>query len=486
MNQVNHKTFNTITLLFYGSVVIAGLMHHELWGDELHSWNIAKSSETISALFQNIRYEGHPPFWYLCLFTITRFTHALVALKILQAFFTIGTGAIIIFQSPFSRLQKVLILCGYYFVFEYAVLSRNYMPAIFFAGWIAVLNGGRAKIYYMLLFLLSNVHLVGLLLAISMHVYWCYEKIKAGKKNVADYLPGFLIFIPSLYFIFPPHDSQMDLHFWMERWKPEHVYLFVTVIIKSLFPFPDISSHHWWNTNLLLDHDTIGFRIFSFVFFILLLGALIFSLKKNRAALIMLVVNLCLTWIVSLVFPLDTARYTGFIFIGYLVSVWVALNGGYYVNKLFFYIILVLQVPAACYAFSSDYHQEFSSAEKIKEAFQPGIIPPGSFVTTDYWTLNNLSAYADSAFYTVELHRKTSFLLWNTEMKAAIHYDYGEGLQRLLEENKMQPYYFFSMKNPDQAAAWSNRLKFRLLFFSGPSIERSGEIYLYRIESMRI
>jgi hypothetical protein len=484
MEQLKHNTFNSIILLFYGCLVIVGLQHHELWGDELHSWNIAKGSESISALFQNTRYEGHPPFWYVCLFAITRFTHNLIALKILQAFFTIGTTAILVFKSPFSRLQKVLILCGYYFVFEYAVLSRNYMPAVFFASCIAVLDNKHTKIYYLLLFLLSNVHLIGLLLAISIHVAWCYEKIKSDRKSIISLLPGFLIFIPSFYFIFPPQDSQMNLDFWIERWKPQQLYFFVTVILKSLFPFPDSTNPHWWNTNILLDHDTIAFRIISFLVFIFLLTAIFFLLKKNRIALIILVVNLCLTGIVSLVFPLNTARYTGFIFIGYLIAIWFALNRGQSVNNSLVYLILMLQIPAACFAFTSDYRHEFSSAEKIKEVFKPEIIPAGSFVATDYWSLNNLSAYMDSAFYTVELHRKISFLIWNNEMKGAIHFDYGNGLQQLLEENKMQPFYFFSMKNPEQAAAWSNHLKFSLVFFSGLSIERSGEIYLYRIESV--
>jgi len=454
MNPTKHNAFSAIILLIYGCIVITGIMHHELWGDELHSWNIAKGSENISLLFQNIRYEGHPPFWYLCLFTITRFTHDLDSLKILQACFTIGTAVIILYRSPFSNLQKVLILCGYYFVFEYAVLARNYMPAIFFASCIAAIHithiRRNAAIYFLLLFLLSNVHLAGLLLAISMHAYWCYEKINSGKKNVVSLLPGFLIFLPSLYFIFPPLDSQLNLQFWMERWNPAQLYLFVTVVVKALFPFPDPANLHWWNTNLFLDDNSFLFRIISFTLCIFLLGAIIYSLRKSRAALVILIVNLALTGLLSLVFPLNSARYVGFIFIGYLFAAWIAMNKGSQVNRTLFQIILLLQIPAAAFAFSSELHQKFSTAEKVVET--PGLIKPSAFVATDYWTLNNLSAYMDSSFYTIELDRKTSFLLWNSEMRAAIHFDYGKGLISLLEKNKMQPFYFFSMKNPEQAA----------------------------------
>src|SRR6266498_233586 len=40
------------------------MAHHELWFDEIHSWNIAKGSGSFVDLISNIRYEGHPPLWY--------------------------------------------------------------------------------------------------------------------------------------------------------------------------------------------------------------------------------------------------------------------------------------------------------------------------------------------------------------------------------------------------------------------------------------
>jgi len=488
MIPVKDNVFNAIILLFYGCLLFTGLSHHELWGDELHSWNIAKGSETLFLLFSNIRYEGHPPFWYICLFAITRFTHALVWLKILQACFAIGTALIIIFKSPFSRVQKVLILCGYYFAFEYAVISRNYMPAIFFACCIAALGKSLSKknriIYYALLFLLSNVHLVGLILAVSLHVSFCYENFRSEKRYMAKMLLGFLIFLPSLYFIFPPYDSQLNIAFWKEHWNATQLYLFVTVIVKSFFPFPAFENAHWWNTNFFLDNDTILFRLISLAIFFLILVITIASIRKNKKALVLFLVNISLTCLFSFVFPLNSARYVGFVFIGYLFSAWIACNKSAGVKNYLFLLILFLQIPAGVFAFVKDYQEKFSTAENLKEVWQKEIIKPGSFVVTDYWTLNNLSAYKDTSFYTIELSRDASFLLWNREMNAALGFNYERGLIQVLEKNSRNPFYFFSMKNPEQAALWSNFVKYTPVYFSGPAIERSGEVYLYLIESI--
>lgn len=486
MDRLKSNVFKAILLLCYGAILIFGISNHELWGDELHSWNIAKGSESLSQLFQNIRYEGHPPFWYLCLFTITRFTHALVWLKVLQGFFAIATAAIILFRSPFSILQKIMLLCGYYFVFEYAVLARNYMPAIFFASWIAVLDRSQTRFrvifYYLLLFLLSNVHLIGLILAVSIHTSICFEKIKSGNSNAIKLLAGFLIFLPSIYFILPPQDSQLNFQFWIEKWNYSQLYLFITVIVKSLFPFPDFINQHWWNTNLFLDNDTFIFRTVSFLLFAFLLSAIIFSVRNNKTALVLLISNLALTLLLSFVFPLNSARYVGFVFIGFILSAWIALNHGAQVHKLF-YLLLFLQIPGAWIAYASDMEQKFSSAENVREVLKSEVIEPGSLIATDYWTLNNLSAYADSSFYTIELHRSVSFLQWNNELKNAINFDYGKGLSDLLTQNNEKSFYFFSMKNPEQAAAWSHWVKFTPVFFSGPVVERSGEVFLYFIEA---
>src|SRR4249919_4086013 len=60
--------------IFYIIVSCLAIFHHELWGDELHSWNIAKASNSFFDLISNTRYEGYPPFWYSVLWVISKLT----------------------------------------------------------------------------------------------------------------------------------------------------------------------------------------------------------------------------------------------------------------------------------------------------------------------------------------------------------------------------------------------------------------------------
>ncbi|HET6722260.1 MAG TPA: hypothetical protein VFH07_05895, partial [Chitinophagaceae bacterium] len=115
-------------LIFFLYVIISGfaIANHELWGDEIHSWNIAKASGSISDLIYNSRYEGHPPVWYLFLWSISKFTHNLAYVQITQLIIASSVIFLVLFYSPFPFITRILIPFGYYFLFEYGILSRNY------------------------------------------------------------------------------------------------------------------------------------------------------------------------------------------------------------------------------------------------------------------------------------------------------------------------------------------------------------------------
>jgi hypothetical protein len=44
-----------------------------MWLDELQAWLIARDSSSVIDLFKNLKYEGHPGLWHICLYLISRF-----------------------------------------------------------------------------------------------------------------------------------------------------------------------------------------------------------------------------------------------------------------------------------------------------------------------------------------------------------------------------------------------------------------------------
>jgi hypothetical protein len=113
------------TVLFVG-VACLGLIHHELWRDELQSWGITATSPSLSEMLARVRYEGHPALWYVLLYALNRVSSNPTAMQALHL--AIATSAVYIFCrfAPFTRLEKMSVVLGYYMVYEYAVISRNY------------------------------------------------------------------------------------------------------------------------------------------------------------------------------------------------------------------------------------------------------------------------------------------------------------------------------------------------------------------------
>src|SRR5437660_396106 len=80
--KLDDATFVVLLTTLFLLAGFLGILNHEMWRDELQSWLIARDSRTVGELLQNMRYEGHPAFWYVCLFAITRFTHDPLAMQV--------------------------------------------------------------------------------------------------------------------------------------------------------------------------------------------------------------------------------------------------------------------------------------------------------------------------------------------------------------------------------------------------------------------
>lgn len=98
-----------VTFILY--LILAGytIASHEMWGDEIHSWNIAKGSAGFFDLIGNSRYEGHPPFWYVILWSISKFTHELVYVQAVHLIIASLSVFLILFFSPLPFTTRVLI-----------------------------------------------------------------------------------------------------------------------------------------------------------------------------------------------------------------------------------------------------------------------------------------------------------------------------------------------------------------------------------------
>jgi hypothetical protein len=176
----NKARFEKGIFFSYLAVSTALLYFHEPWRDELQCWAIAKESTSFFDLLFKARYEGHPSAWYAILFLITRFSDSFLLVRICHLLLATAVAFLILFKSPFSKIQKCLLVFGYFFIYEYTALSRNYNLGLLLFFLICILIKNRKK-YWLpicgLLFLAMQANVFSAILAVALFTVLFFEQM---------------------------------------------------------------------------------------------------------------------------------------------------------------------------------------------------------------------------------------------------------------------------------------------------------------------
>jgi hypothetical protein len=113
--------------------------------------------------------------WYLIIYPFTWFTADPEVLKLVQGFFATIILALVWFRSPFTLVEKILISSSYHIMFVYGVLARSYVVGVVicfaFASYRRTLEK-HPPMAWVLLGLLSNVHVYLAILSAALGVLW--------------------------------------------------------------------------------------------------------------------------------------------------------------------------------------------------------------------------------------------------------------------------------------------------------------------------
>lgn len=480
----------------YVFVACYTMLHHELWGDELHSWNMAKTSNTFLELMQNRRYEGHPPVWHIILWLITRFTHNPEYMQWLHLCIAAMAVYLVLFRSPLPLIIRILIPFGYYFLYEYAILSRNYMPGVL-AGFVLCMLlhkdfRYRLLIYYLLLLVMSYTHLLALILAGCIHLYFLLSAVELKKRSAIiafHVLLGSMIFASALYLIKPPPDSDMSIGSWISRWNTSQLIISVQAPLKAFVPMPAWWEYNFWNRQFLLDLNTQfkALKIINPLLALCLVLLCAYVLKGDRKSLLVYLANVAATLVVGNIYTLTSQRYTGFIFIGFVVALWLhcyhkplSTSGKKIVN-----LLLVVQLIAGIFIVAKDINLPFSTAFKTKALLHK--VPSNAAVVTDYWALSALVAYTDKPYYCVDLQKEASFILWGNDMMAMSKNPnrYYNGVNSFIQQRGLKEVYMISTSDSSVLYKVDPKLfttyNVEVIQRCEGAIEKWSNLYLYRI-----
>jgi len=490
-------------LVFLIYIVLSGytIDHHELWGDEVHSWNITKGSDSYSSLITNTRYEGHPPGWYTILWPVTRLTHNPVYMQIVHWTIACLVVGMTLFLSPFPPLTRILIPFGYYFLYEYSILSRNYAIGIFPALCLCYIIRRDFKykllLYYGLLFWLSNSHLLGLILAGSLHLYFLLLKQECGKRSPGIFalhlLLGALIFLPAIYFIFPPADSELNMHFWLSRWSTHQLIALGKVPLLAFLPVPAWWIYNFWNTEFVWELKN-SYHLLQFIIPVIslaLLAVASFILLKNKKTLILFLANVLVSFIVAgAVHPLTDARYAGFIFIGFITAYWLYCyeSTPSRQHARLVDLLLGVQVIAGAFAVFQDIRRPFSNQYMVNELITE--VPAGSKIITDIWSMEGIAAFTDKPAYCADLEKEQYFIIWSGDV-AAMRTDpfrYTGGIKKIFLKEGINKVYMITQDPPwalfEADPKLSGSFHVTLMDKKEGAIEKGSNLYLYAISGL--
>lgn len=110
------------TILMLQAVLV---LRHVPWLDEWQALQISLQSPDFGALLENLRYEGHPPLWYLLLQGAAQIVPVRAVLPAVALPIALATQALLLLSGPFTRLERVLLSTSFFFLFDFTVLSRS-------------------------------------------------------------------------------------------------------------------------------------------------------------------------------------------------------------------------------------------------------------------------------------------------------------------------------------------------------------------------
>ena len=274
-SQIQYKDkvrFSIILSLVFFSLAFLGILNHEMWRDEIHTWLVGQKSESLWDLIYQMRYDGHPSLWYICVYGLTRITENAIAMQIFHIMLATGSVYLFSLYSRFSRVQIVLFTFGYFPFFEYALVSRSYALGILLTFWCCKLITDRHRNYLAIsitLATMANVSFYTLIVAFSILlglsielIIWSWLQKENSQNNTLNlsilkqqnspkltliYLAiamlGITIALTQMQFLAPA--DRANVQGWFFHFDFSRLGSSLSILYKSLVPIPALQVTFW-------------------------------------------------------------------------------------------------------------------------------------------------------------------------------------------------------------------------------------------------
>jgi hypothetical protein len=417
----NNSKYVLLLTVLYFIISLFGILHHELWLDEAHHWLLARDSHSLVDLFRYTRYEGHPILWNILLYGITQFTVNPFWMQFLHI--SIATTAVFVFlkKAPFSWKFKTLFIFGYFMLFEYNLISRNYVSGVLFLFLACSIYKDRKEKFTLLciyLALASNTHLIFTVIGFALFLTILFERLSDNELlHKKTFQLGFWIFLFGIFLciaqILPPGDTRFFNRAEQIPVYEKFIKGFIS-LFKGLVTIPDFRTIHFWNSNLLVNLS----KPISAILGLLAYFLPIVLFYKNKKVLFFTYVALIGTQLFFYVTQLSATRYDGMNYVIIIMALWIEYYHDNAANNLAFLktpivtVLLLIQFFSGMYAWSMDIIYPFCVAKETVDYLNT------KKINTD----NVISVTCDGTLISPFLEKKVYFLC-NGSLQSYCHWN---------------------------------------------------------------
>ena len=384
MNKKSHRVFNLVLCSIYLVASVLLIFRHEIWFDESHAWIVTRDVDGLGHLFQRQGYEGTPVLWHLLLYPFSRSGFPVITMQFIHLFIIFSAVVIFCWFSPFSKLHKGLFVFGYFMIFEYMAVSRNYglsVLFIFLLAWFFKDRWRKPLRIGVVLFFLTQSNLHGIVIALAVLAALVFEFLftfkkpqkAALKKNLLLTLGLSLagVFIAAVQII-PPDNLMPALKDYQLGFSFISVKNVLRSVVGSFIPIPQF-TRYFWDAETLLESISSYFLLL----FLPLLASVFWLFRRHLTVLVMYfsaIVGLLLLFYVK---PYSAfMRHYGQVFIFFIGCAWAILsedkgeareNRSKKMLSIFLLAVLLFQLIGGIYAYIMDFRLPFTQSKKAAQ-----------------------------------------------------------------------------------------------------------------------
>jgi hypothetical protein len=413
------KFLKIISFLFFLIVLLIALFHHEFWRDELQAFSLVNASTTFLNLYENTRFEGHPIGWFTFLFGVIKIIRLPEILLLIN--FCVGflVAYLVIFKSPFKIRQAIIILLGYYFIFEYGALCRNYYIGIALLFLFCSFQK-KQKINFwqnlILIFLLTQFSIYGAILALPITFYF----IQRNKKSLSWKLIVVLIFvllfgeIISIVSCLPSQGNTFS-PLLDGKFTIDNFILSLETIWKGILPIPNLKTNHFWNSNILETKHRL-----QALLSVLILVICCINFYKNKLVFYTFLIGVFLLLGFTYFQFIGFSRHSGHYYILLLACWWLmktendSIKRGSYSNNLCFNFLILVHCIIGVLFFYTDYKKPFSNASNCANFIASNYLDGTLCGSTDD-AVSAVAGNLGQPIIYLNNFKRSTYVIWNKD-----------------------------------------------------------------------